>query len=38
MKPGPHFGPILKDAFEAQLDDLFETVEDGIEFLKTIIP
>jgi tRNA nucleotidyltransferase (CCA-adding enzyme) len=38
MEPGPHFGPILKDAFEAQLDGLFENVEDGIEFLKTIIP
>ena len=34
MKPGPHFGPILKSAFEAQLDGVFETVEDGIEFLK----
>lgn len=34
MKPGPHFGPILKAAFEAQLDELFETVADGIEFLK----
>lgn len=34
MKPGSHFGPILKSAFEAQLDGLFETVNDGIEFLK----
>ncbi len=34
MKPGPEFGPILKAAFEAQLDNVFETVEDGIEFLK----
>ena len=34
MKPGPEFGPILKTAFEAQLDGVFETVEDGIEFLK----
>jgi len=34
MKPGPIFGSILKTAFEAQLDGVFETVEDGIEFLK----
>jgi len=37
MEPGPHFGPILKDAFEAQLDGLFETIEDGIELLKSRI-
>lgn len=35
MKPGPQFGPILKVAFEAQLDGLFETIDDGIEFLKS---
>jgi len=34
MKPGPIFGSILKTAFEAQLDGVFETVEDGIKFLK----
>jgi tRNA nucleotidyltransferase (CCA-adding enzyme) len=37
MKPGPHFGPILKSVFEAQLDGKFETVEDGIEYLKLIL-
>jgi len=37
MKPGPHFGQILKNAFEAQLDGKFETVEDGIEFLKNFL-
>lgn len=35
IEPGPHFGPILKIAFEAQLDGEFETVNDGIEFLKS---
>jgi len=34
LNPGPHFGQILKSAFEAQLDGLFNSVEEGIEFLK----
>ncbi|MFW9872259.1 MAG: CCA tRNA nucleotidyltransferase [Candidatus Thorarchaeota archaeon] len=34
LEPGPQFGPILKTAFEAQLDDLFTTIEEGINYLK----
>jgi len=34
MKPGPEFGSILRAAFEAQLDGKFDSVEDGIEYLK----
>ena len=33
-KPGPHFGLILKGAFEAQLDGEFETIEGGLEWIK----
>jgi tRNA nucleotidyltransferase (CCA-adding enzyme) len=34
MKPGPHFKEILNKAFEAQLDGVFDNLDDGIEFLK----
>lgn len=34
LKPGPHFGPILKAAEEAQLDGIFDCSELGIEWLK----
>lgn len=34
MKPGRHFGPILKRAFDAQLDGLFKTSGEGIIFLR----
>ena len=36
MKPGPEFGRILKSAYEAQLDGLFATAEEGIEFVRNI--
>lgn len=35
LEPGPIFGTILKSALEAQIDEKFETIEGGIEFLKT---
>lgn len=35
VKPGPKMGKILKDAFEAQLDGVFATCEEGVEYLKT---
>lgn len=34
LKPGRHFGTILKRAFEAQLDGLFGTPDEGVVFLK----
>ena len=37
LLPSTQFGVILRKCFESQLDGLFETEEDGIEYLKTII-
>jgi tRNA nucleotidyltransferase (CCA-adding enzyme) len=37
MKPGIHFGVILKAAFEAQLDGDFEDEIDGLEWIKNFI-
>ncbi len=34
VKPGPQMGKILKQAFEAQLDDYFCTKEDGVEYIR----
>jgi len=34
MKPGVEFGRILKAAYEAQLDGMFTTLEQGIGFVK----
>lgn len=34
LKPGRHFGAILKQAFEAQLDGLFGTPDEGVAFLR----
>ena len=34
VEKGPKMGKILKLAFEAQLDDEFSTVEEGIEYVK----
>jgi tRNA nucleotidyltransferase (CCA-adding enzyme) len=33
QKPGPAFGPILRAAFEAQLDGTFSDVAEGLEWL-----
>ena len=33
MKPGPEFGRMLKAAYEAQLDGVFATREEGVEFV-----
>lgn len=35
VKPGYQMGKILKLAFEAQLDNLFSTTAEGIEYVKT---
>ncbi len=34
MKPGPEFGPILKQLFDAQLEGKFGTVEEGIKYYQ----
>lgn len=36
-KPSKHFKPVLEACFEAQLDDLFETEEEGLKYLKQLI-
>ena len=33
LQPGPEFGPILEQCFEAQLDGVFESEPDGFTFL-----
>ena len=37
MKPGPHFGPILKAAFQAQLDGEFATVEEAVAWARDYV-
>jgi tRNA nucleotidyltransferase (CCA-adding enzyme) len=37
LKPGPHFGKLLDEAFEAQLDGEFETEEEGLRWLEELI-
>jgi len=34
LKPGPDFGPVLKDAFEAQLDGAFNDPESARQWLR----
>ena len=33
LEPGPKFGEILRQAFDAQLDGAFGSVQSGIEWL-----
>ena len=37
MKPSPEFGNILKEIFDAQLNEEFFSVEEGIEFTKKLL-
>lgn len=37
MKPGPHLGPILKAAFQAQLDGEFSTLEEAVEWAREYV-
>ncbi len=37
IKPGPHFGKILDEAYEAQLDGAFDNEADGRDYLKKVI-
>tara|TARA_B100000315_G_scaffold260790_1_gene325251 strand:- start:2904 stop:4271 length:1368 start_codon:yes stop_codon:yes gene_type:complete len=34
LKPGPHFGPIIEACFNAQIEDAFKTLQDGIEYAE----
>jgi tRNA nucleotidyltransferase (CCA-adding enzyme) len=35
IQPGPHLGQLLDDCYEAQLDGLFSTLDEGIAFAKS---
>ena len=37
LQPGPEFGPILEQCFEAQLDGVFESESDGFTFLQDFL-
>lgn len=37
LRPGPAFGPILKQCFEAQLDGAFQNRTEGVRFLETVL-
>ena len=37
LQPGPEFGPILEQCFEAQLDGIFETEKRGLIFLEELL-
>ena len=37
LKPGPNFGPILTQCYEAQLDGAFTKQEDGLAFLVRLL-
>lgn len=37
VKPGQHFGKILDQCYEAQLDGVFSNVEDGLEYLRKLV-
>jgi len=32
LEPGPQFGPILRDCYEAQLEGTFETLQEGLAY------
>ncbi len=37
LDPGPQFSPILAACYEAQLDGTFATLDEGIDFARTVI-
>ena len=37
LEPGPRFGPILRQCFEAQLEGEFHDVEGGLEYLDGVL-
>jgi hypothetical protein len=36
MEPGPLFGQLLKAAFDAQLDGVFDDIQGGQEFVANL--
>ena len=37
LNPGPEFGPILRACYDAQIDGKFGTLEEGIEYGRSVI-
>lgn len=37
LSPGRHFGPLLESCFEAQLDGVFDNLEDGLAHLEGML-
>ncbi len=37
LEPGPHFGPILEQCFEAQLEGVFSSLDGGIAFAHGVL-
>ena len=37
LQPGPEFGPILEQCFDAQLDGQFSELQTGLAYLKNVI-
>ena len=37
LNPGPEFGPILRACYDAQIDGKFATLEEGIEYGRSVI-
>jgi tRNA nucleotidyltransferase (CCA-adding enzyme) len=37
MKPGPHFGKLLRACYEAQIEGEFLSLQDGIAWIKKAI-
>ncbi len=37
MEPGPQFGPLLEECFEAQLDGAFDTLDGGLSHLEAML-
>ncbi len=37
LRPGPHFGPLLEQCFEAQLDGRFADLEGGLEMARQVV-
>ena len=37
LEPGPSFGPVLEQCFEAQLDGKFEDEPSGMDFLDSLL-
>lgn len=38
IQPGPDMGTLLDECYEAQLDGLFTTLDDGLTYLRNLLP